>query len=58
MWDRGRIMLKWTAKKSLVIQKDYRMILDLNPKTLSSSINTGKASLFRLLLHKPFIYFV
>lgn len=29
-----------------------RMILDLNPKTLSSNINIGRASLFCLLLHK------
>lgn len=51
-WDRRRIMLKWTEKKALVIQKDYRTILDLNLKTLSSNINTGSASLFYLLLHK------
>lgn len=44
-------MLKWTQKKVLVIRKDYKVILDLNPKTLSGSINTGRASLF-LLLHK------
>ncbi|RMC13041.1 hypothetical protein DUI87_10571 [Hirundo rustica rustica] len=33
-------MLKWTEKKALVIQKDYKTILDVNPKTLSSNINT------------------
>lgn len=49
-------MLRWTEKKTLVIQKDYGMVLDLNTRTLSSSINTGRASLFCLLLHKHLLH--